>query len=216
MQIGAMCKGLIELFCIVGLCVGPAQSGTLEDVVSGGVLQCGVDLDVEGFSKRDASGQWVGTHVDVCRAVAAAVIGDPLKVVVTGLNPDERVEALQSGEIDVLVSTLALTPENELLHGMLAIEPLTLRTQGNSVEAFAPHVRQGDDQWFVVLKWVRHILVFVAQSKAAGKDATAALSRLDEMQVAGLRPGWASRTATVDVKISSSSNVKDQFWLPLQ
>ncbi|MEK9746856.1 MAG: amino acid ABC transporter substrate-binding protein, partial [Pelagibacteraceae bacterium] len=49
-----------------------------------------------------AAGNWTGVDVDVCRAVAAAVLGDANKVKFTPLSAKERFTALTSGEIDIL------------------------------------------------------------------------------------------------------------------
>lgn len=85
----------------VGLSVG-ATAGTLEDVKKRGTLSCGVSTGLAGFSQKDEKGQWSGLDVDVCKAVAAAVLGDANKVQYKPLTAKERFTALQSGEIDVL------------------------------------------------------------------------------------------------------------------
>ncbi len=82
---------------------GQAHAGkTLEAVRARGQVVCGVSNGVAGFSAPDAQGQWQGLDVDVCRAVAAAVLGDGSKVKFTPLNSQQRFAALQSGQIDVL------------------------------------------------------------------------------------------------------------------
>jgi len=89
------------LFSSVGL-VSYAQAGTLDDVKSKGYVSCGVSTGLAGFSQKDEKGQWSGLDVDVCRGVAAAVLGDAAKVKYKPLTAKERFTALQSGEIDVL------------------------------------------------------------------------------------------------------------------
>lgn len=79
-----------------------AQAGTLDDVKEKGMLSCGVSTGLAGFSQRDEKGQWSGLDVDVCRGVAAAVLGDASKVQYKPLTAKERFTALQSGEIDML------------------------------------------------------------------------------------------------------------------
>ncbi|MBF0289111.1 MAG: amino acid ABC transporter substrate-binding protein [SAR324 cluster bacterium] len=79
-----------------------AFAGTLEDVKGNGELKCGVSTGLPGFSAPDKDGTWKGLDVDVCRAVAAAVLGDAGKVKFVPLTAKERFTALQSGEIDVL------------------------------------------------------------------------------------------------------------------
>ncbi|MBX2809625.1 MAG: amino acid ABC transporter substrate-binding protein [Cellvibrionaceae bacterium] len=78
------------------------QAATLEDVKKRGSLSCGVSTGLAGFSQKDEKGGWSGLDVDVCRAVAAAVLGDASKVQYKPLTAKERFTALQSGEIDML------------------------------------------------------------------------------------------------------------------
>lgn len=80
-----------------------AQAGaTLDSVKQKGHVQCGVSTGIPGFSSADDKGTWTGIDVDVCRAVAAAVLGDANAVKYTPLTAKERLTALQSGEIDIL------------------------------------------------------------------------------------------------------------------
>ena len=81
---------------------GKGQSKTLKATQKKGFVRCGVSQGLPGFSNADASGNWTGVDVDVCRAVAAAVLGDASKVKYTPLSAKERFTALTSGEIDVL------------------------------------------------------------------------------------------------------------------
>ena len=78
------------------------QAGTLEDVKSKNYVSCGVSTGLAGFSQKDERGNWSGLDVDVCRGVAAAVLGDAAKVKYKPLTAKERFTALQSGEIDIL------------------------------------------------------------------------------------------------------------------
>ena len=75
---------------------------TLKTVKERGSLSCGVSQGLPGFSTPDDKGNWTGLDVDVCRAIAAAVLNDPTKVKFVPLSAKDRFTALQSGEIDVL------------------------------------------------------------------------------------------------------------------
>ncbi|OED49423.1 amino acid ABC transporter substrate-binding protein [Endozoicomonas sp. (ex Bugula neritina AB1)] len=75
---------------------------TLDAVKQKGYLACGVNTGLPGFSNPDDKGQWSGLDVDMCRAVAAAALGDAQKVKFIPLTAKERFTALQSGEIDIL------------------------------------------------------------------------------------------------------------------
>ena len=90
-------------FLILLLLTGSAfAQSTFETVRSRGAVQCGVNTGVAGFSAPDSKGVWRGIDVDLCRAVAAAALGDASKVRFTPLTAQQRFTALQSGEVDIL------------------------------------------------------------------------------------------------------------------
>ena len=91
---------------------------TLEIVKQRGTLQCGVSQGVAGFSAPDDQGNWTGFDVDFCRAVAAAVLGDPAKVKFVPLSTKERFTALQSGEVDLLSRQTTWTLSRDVDMGM--------------------------------------------------------------------------------------------------
>jgi len=81
----------------------PAEAGkTLDAIKARGQLVCGVNTGLAGFSAADSQGAWTGLDVDVCKAIAAAVLGDGTKVKYVPLTAPQRFTALQSGEIDIL------------------------------------------------------------------------------------------------------------------
>ena len=92
----------LMLTSILALSANTVSADTLDSVKSKGFVQCGVSTGLPGFSNADSAGNWQGLDVDVCRAVAAATLGDASKVKYTPLTAKERFTALQSGEIDLL------------------------------------------------------------------------------------------------------------------
>ncbi len=95
-------KGKAALLAAGIVMTGSLQAATLDDVKQRGVLKCGVNSGLPGFSNPDDKGVWKGLDVDLCRGIAAAVFNDADKVQYIPLNAKERLTALQSGEIDVL------------------------------------------------------------------------------------------------------------------
>ena len=95
---------------------GFTQASTKEEVAKRGVFNCGVSTGLPGFSIADEKGVWAGIDVDVCKAIAAATLGDATKIKYIPLNAKERFTALQSGEIDALVrgTTWTLTRDTSL------------------------------------------------------------------------------------------------------
>jgi general L-amino acid transport system substrate-binding protein len=107
---------------IVAMTIGalasiPAHAGkTLDDIKARGQVICAVNTGLPGFSQADSQGNWSGIDVDVCRAIAAAVLGDGNKVKWVPLNAQQRFTALQSGEVDILTrnTTWTLTRDASL------------------------------------------------------------------------------------------------------
>jgi general L-amino acid transport system substrate-binding protein len=98
----------------------PAWAGkTLDGIKSRGQVVCGVHTGLAGFSAADSAGKWTGLDVDVCRAVAAAVLSDPEKVKYVPLTAQQRFTALQSGEIDLLSRNTTLTLTRDASLGLL-------------------------------------------------------------------------------------------------
>ncbi|MHA1548782.1 MAG: amino acid ABC transporter substrate-binding protein, partial [Alphaproteobacteria bacterium] len=86
-----------------------ASAGTLDDVKAKGFLQCGTNTGIAGFAFTDDAGDWQGFDPAYCRAVAAAIFGDPTAVKFTPLTGKTRFTALASGEIDLLARNTTWT-----------------------------------------------------------------------------------------------------------
>ncbi|GLR25316.1 amino acid ABC transporter substrate-binding protein [Limnobacter litoralis] len=95
-----MIKVIFSLLCCLPGIVWAGS--TLDGVRQRGEVRCGVSSGVAGFSALGEDGQWHGLDVDVCRAVAAAVLGDANKVRYTPLSSQQRFAALQARQIDIL------------------------------------------------------------------------------------------------------------------
>lgn len=94
-----------------------ASAGTLDDVKKRGMLICGVTTGLAGFAAPDDKGEWAGFDVDVCRAVAATVFGDPKKVKFVPTTGKSRFPALQSGEVDMLARNTTWTFDRDVKLG---------------------------------------------------------------------------------------------------
>ncbi len=100
---------ILGALTIAGLSAGVAAAGTLDDVKARGKLNCGVTTGLVGFAAPNANGEWEGFDVAVCRAVAAAVLGDSTAVEFVPTTGKTRFTALASGEIDVLARNTTWT-----------------------------------------------------------------------------------------------------------
>jgi general L-amino acid transport system substrate-binding protein len=110
---GAICAAAASLT----LAATTAHAGkTLDAIKQRGQVICGTNTGLAGFSGVDSQGKWEGLDVDICRAIAAAVLGDPAKVKWVPLNAQQRFTTLQSGEVDLLSrnTTWSLTRDASL------------------------------------------------------------------------------------------------------
>ncbi|HYZ33773.1 MAG TPA: amino acid ABC transporter substrate-binding protein [Crenalkalicoccus sp.] len=95
-----------------------APGATLSTVLQRGILVCGTSTGAAGFSLPDSRGEYRGIDSDLCRAVAAAVLGDPTKIRWVPLTSTARLPALQSGQVDVLIRTTTWTQTRDTANGL--------------------------------------------------------------------------------------------------
>ncbi|MES2510772.1 MAG: amino acid ABC transporter substrate-binding protein [Pseudomonadota bacterium] len=105
--------------CAMAVAAAPAHAGkTIDAIKARGQLVCGVSSGVAGFSQADSAGKWSGIDVDVCRAIAASVLGDANKVKWVPLVSQQRFAALQSGEVDILSRNTTWTMTRDVSLGL--------------------------------------------------------------------------------------------------
>ena len=81
---------------------------------------CASRNDVPGYGYLDSSGNNVGFDIDLCRALAAAVLGDSSKIEIRLITAAERGPTIQSGEVDMLVRTVTWTTSRDSQWGNYA------------------------------------------------------------------------------------------------
>jgi general L-amino acid transport system substrate-binding protein len=95
----------------------PTEQKILDAVKARGKLVCGVHTELPGFGYIDADGKNVGFDVDLCRAVAAAVLGDAAAVEFVPISAAERAPVLQTREVDMVARNMTLTSSREAQWG---------------------------------------------------------------------------------------------------
>ena len=100
---------------------GTTSGNLLQTVTDRGQLVCGSRTDLAGFGYLDDAGNNLGFDVDLCRAVAAAVLGDGNAVEFVPLTADERGPALQTGEVDLLSRNVTWTSTRDAQWGNFTI-----------------------------------------------------------------------------------------------
>ena len=83
---------------------------TMAAIAERGRLIVGVDQNTNLFGYRNpSSGQLEGFDIDVAREIARAIFGDPDRIDPRVVEADQRVPALQSGQVDLVVRTFSIT-----------------------------------------------------------------------------------------------------------
>lgn len=129
-----------RLLVAFGLSIGVlsfASAATLDQVRARGHLICGSVASMAGFSERTDKGLWSGFDVDFCRAVAAAVLGNPDLVEFKPLSGESRFADLQTGAIDLLARDGAWNLQHDTLFGVHYVgtsffDGLALLVRGNA------------------------------------------------------------------------------------
>jgi general L-amino acid transport system substrate-binding protein len=103
----------------------PAVDGpTLAAVRARGHLICAGSDPLPGFAQVNTQGLWTGFDVDFCRAVAAAVFGDPSKLEFRALSGDARFAELQTGEVDLVARDADWTMRRDTRYGASYVAPI--------------------------------------------------------------------------------------------
>ena len=88
--------------------IAEAGESILERVKANGTLVCGGRTSLLGFGYLDADGNTIGFDIDLCHAVAAAVLGDADAVEIVPLDASDRGPVFRPQK---------LTYFHEMLHG---------------------------------------------------------------------------------------------------
>lgn len=86
-----------------------------------GKLVCGGRTDLLGFGYLDENGNNIGFDIDLCRAVATAVLGDPEAIEIVPLTAADRGPALQTAEVDMLSRNVTWTASRDAQWGNFTI-----------------------------------------------------------------------------------------------
>jgi general L-amino acid transport system substrate-binding protein len=109
---------------VEGAPAAPAQptgyGAVVQRILSRGSLVCGGRTDLPGFGYLDDTGRNMGFDIDLCRAIAAALLDNPEAVEVVPLSAAERGPALQTGEVDILSRNATWTTSRDAQWGNFA------------------------------------------------------------------------------------------------
>ncbi|MFF5444613.1 glutamate ABC transporter substrate-binding protein [Streptomyces sp. NPDC012888] len=89
-----------------------ADGAAIQRIKAAGKLVAGVDQNSYRWGYRDpATGQLTGFDIDLVRAIAQDVLGDPDAVIYRAIPTSERIPALKEGRVDIVVRTMTINCE---------------------------------------------------------------------------------------------------------
>ena len=98
---------LLLAFTLLSACLAPrALAGpTLDKVRAAGSLTCGIDIEEPEYTLADAHGNHSQFDIDLCKAVAVAVLGKNAKFTIKRYRDEAgSLKALKAAEIDLLAT----------------------------------------------------------------------------------------------------------------
>jgi general L-amino acid transport system substrate-binding protein len=107
---------LLVLLTLLGVCgsMSVAQAGSIiERVKARGVVRCG-SVERPGLASADKQGHWQGLNVDVCRAIATAVLKSPEKIEYHEYETPKDFDAVRNNQDDVFFLTGSEINEQKL------------------------------------------------------------------------------------------------------
>ena len=110
----------VEVTRIVEAPAAQEQSERLAIVRERGRLICASNRSLAGFGFLDEGGNTTGFDIDLCRAVAVAVLGDANAVELRSTIAAERGPAMQSGEVDIMSRNTTWTSSRDAQWGNFA------------------------------------------------------------------------------------------------
>jgi ABC-type amino acid transport substrate-binding protein len=157
-----------------------AQETTLARVEARASLRCGMAHDnLPGFFAQSATGRYEGFYADICRALAAATLGNSEAVSFRPLAVEAWFPALDQGDVDVLLGSITWTSSRDAQVNFATV----IFHEGRN--HYSPVVRHGDDQWLDIVSWVINALIQAEEwgvSSAIFEPAVAANPQLSALQ----------------------------------
>jgi len=197
----------------------PKQGSTLETVRKRGYLIAGVNSSNAGWAYLKPSGNYEGFEIELAKALATAVFGDPTKVQFRPLTSKERFTALQTGEVDVLIRTATFTLTRDTDLALNFTSPYFYDGQSFLVrkDSGVKTVDDLDGATIAVLTGSTGEITLSDIMAARGLKYTPLLfESLDELKNAffsGRADAWTSDKSSLAATASSYPNAKDYVTL---
>lgn len=110
-----LCLLILSLLFLTA-CGKKEEKTAFEQIIEKDVLTIGINTDSKpfGFISKNTN-QIEGFDIDIARYIAKDMLGNERKIKFVPLTPNERIEAITSGEVDMVIATMTITPQRQYL-----------------------------------------------------------------------------------------------------
>lgn len=102
---------LCLLVFVTGCTKQQDNTDTLDKIIQRDKIIVGVKYDTKPFGFINEQQQLVGYDIDLAKYIAASLLGDKNKVEFKQVTPSSRILALNSGQVDMIIATMTITPQ---------------------------------------------------------------------------------------------------------
>ena len=109
---------LVLLFLCLFICGCGKKEQTKDDlakILEKGQIIVGVRDDTSPFGFRDKNGNLTGFDIELSKILAQNILGNENKIKFVPVTASNRIEKLISGEVDILVATMSITDQRQII-----------------------------------------------------------------------------------------------------
>lgn len=106
---------LILMVFIFSGCTRNKNIDLYESIIQKDRIIVGMSFDSKPFGFKDKDGQIKGMEADLAREITERILGNKNKVIFKDIASQERLNAAKSGNVDMVISTITITPQRKRL-----------------------------------------------------------------------------------------------------
>ena len=104
---------ILVVFISCGCIKRENQNDLYQSILKRGIIIVGTSFDSKPFGFRDSNGNIKGIEPDLAREIAKRIFGSEKKVVFKHISPRDRIQSVDSGDVDMIISTMTITPQRK-------------------------------------------------------------------------------------------------------
>jgi aspartate/glutamate/glutamine transport system substrate-binding protein len=106
---------ILIVFISSGCTMKKNNADLYKSVIKNDKIIVGISFDSKPFGFKDSDGKIKGLEADLAREIANRILGSEKKIVFKNIIPQERINAVKSGDVDMVISTMTITPQRKKL-----------------------------------------------------------------------------------------------------